>query len=187
MPLEVVARHEAGHAVMAWHLGCYVRWIIWGRDSTGSNYGEASFLLPSDVQGKVLIQMAGVLALYLHDVAEAPDYGCFRRWGEANLPIATSGVGDWVQILELTGKPIVGRWNYFLEHAVRPHFSEAADILASKREDLDALTQFLLERPGGVGPRTLRRFREGRPPSRWATLLDWRRVRLESKRVRGST
>jgi hypothetical protein len=150
-PAEVVVRHEAGHAVMAWHLGCYVRWIVYGITPSGWPHAVVDYLLPRDVHGKVLVQMAGVLALYLHDVPGPPSAEQFLRWVDRNEDKAASGAGDWGQILELTGKPPGHGWDYHLRHAVMPHFAEAATILANKRDQLDALTCFLLDRPRGAG------------------------------------
>jgi hypothetical protein len=183
-PLEVALRHEAGHAVMSWHLGCYVRWIIYDITETGWPRAHVNHLLPEDVHGRVLVLMGGVLALYLHDVPGAPNLHSFVDWVNRNKSKAVSGGTDWQQIAELTGKPPGSGWQYFMDNAVFPHFDEAANILADKRGEVESLVRFMLARPVGVGPRALRRFEAGLLPSRWAEALDWPRVRFEAWRSR---
>jgi hypothetical protein len=173
-----VVRHEAGHAVMAWHLGCYVRWIVYGIDSLGAPHGVTNHLLPRDAHGRIMILLSGTLALYLHDVASTPTKETFLTWASSNYDEAVSGAGDWIEVLKLADKPLGQGWDYHLTHAVLPYFAEAVTALASRRAQIDDLTQFLLDRPGGAGPRALRRFAAGLSPSPWADWRDRRRVKL---------
>ena len=74
--------------------------------------------------------------------------------------------------------------NYHLKHPVMPHSGEAAVILAGERDQLNALTRFLLNQPPIAELRASQRFRTGLRQSRWITILSGPRGRTEAARSR---
>lgn len=173
LPLEVVARHEAGHAVMAHRCGGSVRRIVLGRRNVGDNYGHAFWTIP-DSHRYLLVLTAGSLALFMDACPRAHRFAAFRHWAETDNGrlLAISGGGDWIEILRRTGEPEAYGLDDFLERAVRPYFDEAIEALSGARDQLDDLTTLLLAHPPGLGPLALKRFFAGKPQSLWAQRLD---------------
>jgi len=67
LPIEVVARHEAGHALAAYRCGGSARRIVFGTTASGHPYGRASWDIPPDDHKYLLVLSAGPLALFMHD------------------------------------------------------------------------------------------------------------------------
>ena len=67
LPIEVVARHEAGHALAAYRCGGSARRIVFGTTASGHPYGRASWDIPPDDHKYLLLLSAGPLALFMHD------------------------------------------------------------------------------------------------------------------------
>ena len=177
LPLEIVVRHEAGHAVMAHCCGGFVKRVVFGRTISGENYGRAFWAVP-DPYKYLLVLSAGALALYLHERPSGATFQSFIEWVSTKdgYTMAISGANDWSEILRLTEQPRGYGMDDFLERAVRPYFDEAIGLLASARDRLDGLTEFLLAQPPGLGPRSLKRFFAGKRRNRLAEWIDRPRV-----------
>ena len=177
-PLETVVRHEAGHAVMAHCCGGFVKRIVFGRRTSGGNYGRSFWAIPTNPNNYLLVLSGGVLALFLHDRPADKTYQSFAEWVSTTdgYVKAVSGAGDWSEILRLTEQPRGYGMNDFLERAVRPYFDEAVELLAGARDRLDGLTELLLAQPPGIGPRSLRRFFAGDRRYHLAEWMDRPRV-----------
>ena len=177
LPLEIVVRHEAGHAVMAHGCGGSVQRIVFGRRSSGENYGRAFWTVP-DRDKYLLVLSGGALALYLHERPSGATFQSFIEWVSTTdgYAMAISGANDWSEILRLTQQPRGYGMDDFLERAVRPYFDEAIGLLAGARDRLDGLTEFLLAQPPGRGPRSLKRFFAGKRRSRLDEWIDRPRV-----------
>jgi hypothetical protein len=173
LPLEVVARHEAGHAVLAHHGGGYVKRIVIGRTLGGDNFARAFFAVP-DLGKYLLVLSGGALALFVHERPSAPTFDAFCQWvaTKEGYVRAISGAGDWLEILRLTGQPGGCGIEDFLERAVRPYFDETIEILDEAREQVDRLTELLLAKSPGIGRRALESFFLGRPQPRLAQWVD---------------
>jgi hypothetical protein len=174
LPLEIVARHEVGHAVMAVQCGGSVKRIILGQTASGEPFGRASWMIPSNPHKRLLVLSGGVLALFLHHHTSGATFEDFCDWisDPGGYVLAASGAGDWADILALTDQPKGFGIEDLLDRAVRPYFSEAISLLAGATHQLDELTELVVAQPPGIGRRTLRRFFAGRPQSRWADRLD---------------
>lgn len=174
LPLETVARHEVGHAVMAVQCGGSVRRIILGHTASGEPFGRASWSIPEDGHKRLLVLSGGVLALFLHDHPASATFEDFRNW--ISVPhgyvLAASGAGDWANILALTGEPKGYGMEDFIERAVQPYFFESVGLLAGATTRLDELTELVIARPPGIGRLSLGRFFAGRSRRRWADVLD---------------
>jgi hypothetical protein len=173
LPLDIVARHEAGHAVMAHCCGGYVKRILLGTTASGEHFGRAFWAVPS-IDEYLLVLSGGALALYLHERPSEPTFEDFCAWvstldGQVK---AVSGISDWSEILRRTDQPDGFGIEDFLDRAVRPYFDKAIAKLAKASDQLDGLTELVLAQPPGIGRRSLQRFFAGRPPSRWAERLD---------------
>jgi hypothetical protein len=177
LPLEIVVRHEAGHAVMAHCCGGFVKRVVFGRTISGENYGRAFWAVP-DPYKYLLVLSAGALALYLHERPSGSTFQSFIEWVSTKdgYAMAISGANDWSEILRLTEQPRGYGMDDFLERAVRPYFDEAIGLLAGARDRLDGLTEFLLAQPPGLGPRSLKRFFAGNRRNRLAEWIDRPRV-----------
>ena len=178
LPLEIVVRHEAGHAVMAHCCGGSVQRIIFGRTISGGNYGRSFWTVP-DRDKYLLVLSGGALALYLHErPSGATTFHSFIEWVSTTdgYTMAISAANDWSEILRLTQQPRGYGMDDFLERAVRPYFDEAIGLLADARDRLDGLTEFLLAQPPGLGPRSLKRFFAGNRRNRLAEWIDRPRV-----------
>lgn len=173
LPLEIVVRHEAGHAVMAHCCGGSVQRIVFGRTISGENYGRSFWTVP-DRDKYLLVLSGGALALYLHEHASGATFESFIEWVSTTdgYTMAISGAGDWSEILRLTEQPRGYGMDDFLERAVRPYFDEAIGLLAGARDRIDGLTEFLLARPPGLGPRSLKLFFAGSRRNRLAEWID---------------
>jgi hypothetical protein len=183
LPLAVVARHEAGHALAAHRCGGRARRIVFGTTRSGHPYGRASWVIPPDGERQYLLVLsAGPLALFLHDRPSAQTFWDFLDWiaTEDGYAKAISGASDWIEILRRTGQPEGYGIHDFLERAVQPYFDETCRLLDQSRGQLDALTSLLLDHPPGLGPRALKRFFAGKPASPWATRFDRMGVRWAS-------
>ncbi len=175
LPLETVARHEVGHAVMTHRCGGVVRRIILGHTASGEHFGRTFWTLPATPPDqRALVLSGGVLALYLHQRPSGSTFADFRDWTISldGHVMSASGVGDWSEILRLTNQPDGYGMEDFLERAARPYFDEAIGLLAKAADQLDSLTELLVAQPPGIGRRALKRFFAGRPRSRWAERLD---------------
>lgn len=177
LPLEIVVRHEAGHAVMAHRCGGSVKRIIFGRTISGENYGRSFWTVP-DRDKYLLAVSGGVLALYLQERQSGLTFQSFIDWVSTvdGYTMAISGAHDWSEILRLTEQPRASGMDDFLERAVRPYFDQAVGLLAGARDQLDGLTEFLLAQPPGLGPRSLKRFFAGNGRNRLAEWIDRPRV-----------
>jgi hypothetical protein len=177
LPLEIVVRHEAGHAVMAHCCGGFVKRVVFGRTISGENYGRAFWAVP-DPYKYLLVLSAGALALYLHERPSATTFQSFIEWVSTKdgYTMAISAANDWSEILRLTQQPRGYGMDDFLERAVRPYFDEAIGLLAGARDRLDGLTEFLLAQPPGLGPRSLKRFFAGNRRNRLTEWIDRPRV-----------
>ncbi len=177
LPLEIVVRHEAGHAVMAHGCGGVVQRIIFGRRISGENYGRSFWAVP-DRDKYLLVLSGGALALYLHERPSGATFQSFIEWVSTTdgYTMAISAASDWSEILRLTQQPRGYGMDDFLERAVRPYFDEAIGLLAGARDRLDGLTEFLLAQPPGLGPRSLKRFFAGKRRNRLAEWIDHPRV-----------
>jgi hypothetical protein len=182
LPLAVVARHEAGHALAAHRCGGRAGRIVFGTTSSGHPYGRASWDIPPDKHQYLLVLSAGPLALFLHDRPSARAFWDFLDWiaTEDGYAKAISGASDWAEILRRTGQPKGYGIHDFLERAVQPYFDETCRLLDNSRDQLNALTSLLLVHPPGLGPRALKRFFAGKPSSPWATRFDRIGVRWAS-------
>jgi len=80
LPLETVARHEVGHAVMAVQCGGYVKRIILGRTASGEHFGRAFWAIPQNQHSYLLVLSGGVLALYLHQRPSGATFQNFCDW-----------------------------------------------------------------------------------------------------------
>ncbi len=175
LPLETVARHEVGHAVMAVQCGGSATRIILGRTASGSNFGRANWIIPPSIEKRLLVLSGGVLALYLHHrQSDAPTFQDFRAWTSTldGYAMTISGGGDWKDILQLTNQPKGQDIDDYLERAVRPYFDEGVELLERASNQLDELTDRVVSNPPGIGRFALQRFFAGRPRSRWAERLD---------------
>ncbi len=173
LPLELVARHEAGHAVMAHLHGGYIRRLVLGRARDGAPFARAFFVV-HDEEAFVAVLSAGVLAMFLHERPRDLSFTAFQRWlrtsdGEIQVLSAAS---DWMQILRRTGQPSGFGLDDFLERAVRPHFDQAIAKLAGSTDVIDRLTTLLHASSSGIGRRAARRFFAGKAPNSVATFLD---------------
>lgn len=179
LPLEIVVRHEAGHAVMAHCCGGSAQRIVFGRNISGENYGRSFWTVP-DLDKYLLALSGGVLALYLHEHPSGATFQSFIEWVSTTdgYSMAISGAGDWSEILRLIKQPRGYGMDDFLERAVCPYFDEAIGLLAGVRDRLDGLTELLLAQPPGLGPRSLRRFFAGNRRNRLAEWIDRSRVVL---------
>jgi hypothetical protein len=191
LPLETVARHEVGHAVMAYQCGGSVPRIILGRTASGEHFGRASWIIPASIDKRLLVLSGGVLALYLHQRPSSFTFQEFCDWASTldGRVMAISGAHDWMEILRLTDQPQGYGIEDFLHRAVRPYFDEAIGLLAKATDRLDGLTELVVAQPPGIGRRALKRFFAGRPRSRWAERLDRPRVLWAAhaeRRERGS-
>jgi len=177
LPLEIVVRHEAGHAVMAHCCGGSVQRIVFGRRISGENYGRSFWTVP-DRDKYLLVLSGGALALYLHERASGATFRSFIEWVSTTdgYTMAISAASDWSEILRLTQQPRGRGMDDFLERAVRPYFDQAIGLLAGARDRLDGLTEFLLAQPPGLGPRSLKRFFAGNRRNRLAEWIDRPRV-----------
>jgi len=177
LPLEIVVRHEAGHAVMAHCCGGFVKRVVFGRTISGENYGRAFWAVP-DPYKYLLVLSAGALALYLHERPSGATFESFIEWVSTKdgYTMAISGANDWSEILRLTEQPRGYGMDDFLERAVRPYFDEAIGLLAGARDRLEGLIEFLLAQPPGLGPRSLKRFFAGKRRNRLAEWIDRPRV-----------
>jgi len=177
LPLAVVVRHEAGHAVMAHCCGGWVKRILFGRTTAGENYGRAFWAVP-DLDSYLLVLSGGVLALYLHESPSRVGFQSFLDWvwSPDGYPLAVSGASDWSEILERTNQPRGYGMIDFLERAVRPYFDPAIAHLTGADDLLDGLTARLLARPPGIGPQALKRFFAGKRHSPLAEWIDRPRV-----------
>lgn len=173
LPMKVVARHEAGHAVMAHARGGWVKRIVLGRKRDNAPFARAFFAVP-DKHAFVAVLSSGVLAMFLHSRPDEFSFDAFKDWlethdGEVQVLSATS---DWMQILAMTGQgPAAGRTD-LLERAVRPYFDETVALLVESTEVVDRLTEFLLSSPAGIGRREMKRFFAGSTRGTVARLLD---------------
>ncbi len=174
LPLETVARHEVGHAVMAVQCGGFVKRIILGRRASGDQFGRAFWAIPTSIDKQVLVLSGGVLALFLRHHPSGATFQDFCEWTSTTdgHVMAISGGSDWIEILKLTGQPESYGMEDFLKRAVRPYFDEAIGLLKPATDQLDGLTELLGTQPPGIGRRSLQRFFAGRPRSRWAEWLD---------------
>lgn len=174
LPLEIIARHEVGHAVAAWRCGGRVRSIVVGRSDSGDPHGRTRWSIPESPRDYLLVLSAGSLALFAHDCPEGRTFDHYCDWlsTEAGYVKAISGANDWAQILARTGQTEGYGIEDFLERAVQPYFADTFRILDSSRALLDGLTTLLLACPSGLGRRSLQRFFNGRPYSSWAERLD---------------
>lgn len=177
LPLEIVVRHEAGHAVMAQCCGGFVKRVVFGRTISGENYGRAFWAVP-DRDKYLLVLSAGALALYLHERPSGATFQSFIEWVSTTdgYSMAISAASDWSEILRRTQQPRGDGMDDFLDRAVRPYFDEAIRLLAGARDRLDGLTEFLLAQPPGLGPRSLKRFFAGKRRNRLAEWIDRPRV-----------
>jgi hypothetical protein len=182
LPIEVVARHEAGHAVAAYRCGGRAGRIVFGTSAAGHPYGRASWDIPPDEHKYLLVLSAGPLALFLHDRPSGRTFRDLLAWvaTEDGYARAASGASDWIEILRRTQQPAGYGMHDFLARAVQPYFDDTCRLLATSRDQLDALTSLLLDHPPGLGPRALERFFAGKPPSPWATRFDRIGVRWAS-------
>ena len=174
IPLELIARHEVGHAVMAVQCGGYATRIILGRTLSGNPFGRACWFIPPRIESRLLVLSGGALALYLHCRRSGPTFSDFYDWAsmlEGNL-LAGSGVKDWEEILWRTEQPKGHGMEDLVQRAVRPYFDEAIELLMKASDQLDGLTELVVAQPPGLGRRALERFFAGRPRSRWAERLD---------------
>lgn len=81
LPLETVARHEVGHAVMTHRCGGVVRRIILGHTASGEHFGRTFWTLPATPPDqRALVLSGGVLALYLHQRPSGSTFADFRDW-----------------------------------------------------------------------------------------------------------
>ena len=80
LPLEIVVRHEAGHAVMAHCCGGFVKRVVFGRTISGENYGRAFWAVP-DPYKYLLVLSAGALALYTTRAPIGGDVSVVHRMG----------------------------------------------------------------------------------------------------------
>ncbi|MGH8201641.1 MAG: hypothetical protein ACREVO_14985 [Steroidobacteraceae bacterium] len=182
LPIAVVARHEAGHAIAACRCGGRAGRIVFGTTASGHPYGRAFWEIPPDDHKYLLVLSAGPVALFLHDRPSGRTFWDFLAWvaTEDGYLRAISGASDWSEILRRTGQPKGYGIHDFLERAVQPYFEETCQLLANSRDQLDALTSLLLAHPPGLGPRALKRFFAGKPSSLWATRIDRIGVRWAS-------
>ena len=178
LPLETVARHEVGHAVMTHCCGGAVRRIIVGRAASGESFGRTFWTLPAPPPDRrPLVLSGGVLALYLHQRPAGSTFADFCDWTVTleGRVLSASGAGDWLEILRLTSQRDGYGMDDFLDRAVRPYFDETIGLLVKAADQLDSLTELLVAQSPGIGRRALTRFFAGRPRSRWAERLDRRR------------
>lgn len=173
LPLELVARHEAGHAVMAHLHGGFVRRIVLGRARNGAPFARAFFVV-HDEDAFVDVLSAGVHAMFLGTRPSDISFTAFQNWlrtpdGEIQV---LSGASDWIQILQRTGQSSGYGLDDFLKRAVRPYFDKAIVRLAASSDVLEQLTSLLLASSDGIGHREARRFFAGKAPSLIATLID---------------
>lgn len=182
LPIEVVARHEAGHAIAACRCGGRAGRIVFGTAASGHPYGRAFWEIPPDDHKYLLVLSAGPLALFLHDRPAARAFRDFLAWvaTEGGYARAISGASDWIEILRRTQQPAGYGIHDFLARAVQPYFDETCQLLDHSRDQLDALTSLLLDHPPGLGPRALKRFFAGKPSSPCATRFDRMGVRWAS-------
>src|SRR5487761_188848 len=106
LPLEIVVRHEAGHAVMAHCCGGFVKRVVFRRTISGENYGRAFWAVP-DPYKYLLVLSAGALALYLHERPSGATFHSFIEWVSTKdgYTMAISAANDWSEILRLTQQP----------------------------------------------------------------------------------
>lgn len=173
LPLEVVARHEAGHAVMAHLHGGFVRRIVLGRARDGSPFARAFFVVPDEV-AYIEVLSAGVHAMFLSTRPSDFSFDAFQNWlrtrdGEIQV---LSGGSDWMQILQRTGQTPGYGLEDFLERAVRPYFDQAIAKLVGSSDVIEQLTSLLLVSSGGIGQREAQRFFAGKPTSLVAKFMD---------------
>lgn len=182
LPIEVVARHEAGHAIAAHRCGGRAGRIVFGTTASGHPYGRAFWEIPPDERKYLLVLSAGPLALFLHDRPTARTFWDLLNWiaTEDGYARAISGASDWIEILRRTGQPKGYGIHDFLVRAVQPYFDETCQLLDNSRDQLGALTSLLLDHPPGLGPRALKRFFASKPLSPWAARFDRIGVRWAS-------
>ena len=182
LPIEVVARHEAGHALAAHRCGGRAERIVFGTTASGYPYGRATWEIPPDDHKYLLVLSAGPLALFLHDRPSVRTFWDLLDWiaTEDGYARAISGASDWIEILRRTRQPAGYGMHDFLARAVQPYFDETCQLLDRSRDQLDALTSLLLDHPTCLGPRALKSFFAGKAPSPWATRFDRMGVRWAS-------
>jgi hypothetical protein len=142
LPIEVVARHEAGHALAAHRCGGRAKRIVFGTTASGHPYGRASWVIPPDDHKYLLVLSAGPLALFLHDCPSVCTFWEFNAWMDTDEGFlrAASGAADWREILRRTNQPEGHGLYDFLVRAIGPYFDETCQLLANSRDQLDALT-----------------------------------------------
>lgn len=184
--LADVLRHEVGHAVMAAHLGCALRFIVCGLRHDGWPYGWANYTRPKTAQDQIQILSAGNFALYLKDVAGSPNRQSFGSWFYENQQRSLGAVADWNEILRISGLPIRNELSYYLDRAIMPHFQGTMFLLATLRDEIDRLVDLAEANPPGLGRRALRNFANRKPTTNWEAWLDKftviRAARSESSR-----
>lgn len=173
LPLELVARHEAGHAVMAHLHGGFVRRILLGHHRNGVPFGRAFFVV-YDEEAFIDVLSAGVHAMFLGTRPSDISFAAFESWlrtpdGESQV---VSGASDWQQILQRTGQSSGYGLDDFLMRAVRPYFDQAVARLAGASDVIDRLTLLLLSSSVGIGQSEARRFFAGKESSLVTTLVD---------------
>ena len=86
--------------------------------------------------------------------------------------MAISGCNDWSEILQRTDQPEGMGFDDFLNRALRPYFDEPVEKLTKTTNQLDGLTELVLDQAPGMGRRSLKRFSVGQPRKRAAEWID---------------